>query len=64
MEDPVLTRLMDMFVAARLHTQGHSVKLVSWFDSVEKWIVRGLPDRKTNYFHVWKCLKEFHNITF
>ena len=36
-------------------------KLV-WFS--RKVNCKGLPDRKTNYFHVWKCLKEFHNITF
>ena len=32
MEDRVPTRLMDMFVAASLDTQVHSVKQVSWFD--------------------------------
>ena len=36
MEDRVLTRLMDMLVAASLDTQGHSVKQVSLFDSIKK----------------------------
>ena len=33
MEDVVLTKLMDMFVAASLDMRGLSVKQVSWFDS-------------------------------
>ena len=65
MEDLVLTRLMDMFVAVRLHTQGHSVKLVSLSDSVEKCTVKGLPDRKISYFHVLKyVLKSYTTSSF
>ena len=33
MEDVVLTKLMDMFVAASLDMRGLSFKQVSWFDS-------------------------------